>query len=151
MTAETRALLADCAGSYILLMAFVALVLMSTALFMAWRGLMEARRATPGGMAVVRDLATQAGTSTRDTAAAVVAPQIRLSSAWAGLKAGARVLVRGAAPPVPAQAGAIEAARTGAVAPAPMGAVALVPEGGVEHARTSSVEPESDDFSSPPR
>lgn len=143
MTAETRALLADCAGSYILLMAFVGLVLMSTALFMVWRGLLAARRATPRGMAVVRDIASQAGDRTRDTAAAVIAPQIRLSSAWAGLKAGARVLVRGAKPPGPAPAGAIEPARTGAVAPGPAGAIEL--------ARTGAVAPESDDLSSPPR
>jgi len=93
MTPETRAVLANCAGSFLLLLAFLLLILTSAVLLLILRGLWLARRAGPEQVARVQLLADRARVQTSATAASVVGPQIRLASSWVGIKAGARSLL----------------------------------------------------------
>jgi len=104
MTEATRDMLATAAGSLIVLVAFVLLVAASAALFMVWRGLLRAR-AEVGPLALrARELARETEDTTAGAAHAVLGPQIRAASAWAGLKAAARALARSRAPtPRPAE------------------------------------------------
>ncbi|RIL09465.1 hypothetical protein DCC79_10980 [bacterium] len=86
---------ANVAASFLSFLLFLALVAVIVGLFMLWRGLRLARGhlAAAAPRAVARVLAVQAGTTA--VADAVVAPQVRLLSRWAGAKAGARALWRG--------------------------------------------------------
>lgn len=95
MTPETRLLLANCAGSFLLLLAFIFMAFLTVAAFMLFRGLQQVRRAAPERIGVAAGLASSAAARTRETATAVVSPQVRLASAWAGVRAGARALLSG--------------------------------------------------------
>lgn len=97
MTPETRLLLANCAGSFLLLLAFIGMALLTVGAFMLFRGLQQVRRAAPERIGVASGLAASAAARTRETAAAVVAPQVRIASAWTGVRAGARALLSGRA------------------------------------------------------
>lgn len=97
MTPETRAVLANCSGSFLLLLAFVLLILTSALLLLFVRGLWLARNASPEQMARLQGVADRARQQTADTAYSVVDPQIQLASTWSGIKAGVRVFL--GAPP----------------------------------------------------
>jgi hypothetical protein len=92
MSPETRLMLASCAGSALLLLLFVLLVMASAALFLVWRGLRVARQAAPEQLARIEAGAARAHLVTHDAAVHAVAPQVRLASGWIGLKAGWRAL-----------------------------------------------------------
>jgi len=93
MAPDTRILLANCAGSFLLLLAFLLLALAITGAFMLWRGLRVARRELPSVAARAATHVSRAERATQDTAVSVVEPQIRVASAWRGLVAGSRALV----------------------------------------------------------
>jgi hypothetical protein len=86
-------LLANCAGSFLLLLLFLVLLSAAVGLVVVARYLRLARRELPGLMARAEGYALTVEETTHTTAEAVVEPQIRVASAWAGLKAGARALL----------------------------------------------------------
>jgi hypothetical protein len=83
----TRAILASCAASFMLFGAFALFTASSVALYGAWRGLRSLRRGLPPQAAMVQGYVSLARTKTHDTTGAVVEPQIRFLSMWAGLLA----------------------------------------------------------------
>lgn len=93
MTEETRFLLANCAASFLLLLAFITFVGLTAALYLFVRGLTMARDGTPTYAAQTLTYVEGAEQRTRETASSVLEPQIRAASAVAGLKAGWRALV----------------------------------------------------------
>lgn len=99
MTPETRFLLANCAGSFLLLIVFAALAFLTVASVMFVRGLQEVRRAAPERLDRVTALARTTATQTEQTASSIVTPQIRVASAWTGLRVGVRALISGPSPP----------------------------------------------------
>jgi len=84
---------ANCAGAFLLFVAFVLLAVFGVALHFAWRGLVVARRSLPEVSGVVLDYTEKVESGTVATATALVTPQVRVASRWAGLKAGAAALV----------------------------------------------------------
>ncbi len=93
MDTSTRILLANLAGSFLLLVAFLLLAVSAVVLFMLWRGLAVVR---PELVRLVREAGRyvrEADVAARQTLHAVITPQIRIASSWVGLKAGARALV----------------------------------------------------------
>ena len=102
MTSETRFLLANCGASLLLFVAFLLLALLTAGSYLLWRGLMQVRAAVPEGMSRIGVGADLVAARTRATTVAVVSPQIRLVTAWAGLRAGVRALLgRSSAPAAP--------------------------------------------------
>ena len=93
VTPDTRILLASCAGSFLLLLAFLFLSVLTVALYMLWRGLRMARAQLPVHMAHGVSYALRAERSTQSTAGSVIEPQIRVASALAGIRAGTRALI----------------------------------------------------------
>ncbi len=89
---ETRVVLASCAASILLFMAFATFSATAVALFGAWRGLRFVRSAVPPQAARVEGYLQIAQSHTNRTADRVVRPQIRLLSFWAGLLAALRAL-----------------------------------------------------------
>jgi hypothetical protein len=89
---------ANCAGAFLMLVAFVLLAVLAVALHLAWRGLMTARRSVPEAMGLAASEIDRLDTTTQRTTAAVVEPQVKVASRLAGLKAGLRALWR---PPAP--------------------------------------------------
>jgi hypothetical protein len=91
---------ANCAGAFLMLVAFVLLAAVAVALHFLWRGLVISRRSLPEAMALVLGYVEKVQRGTAVTTAAAVEPQVRLASTWAGVKAGTRSLVgRPARPP----------------------------------------------------
>ena len=95
MTPETRTILADLSASFLLLMMFVALCLFTVVLYMVWRGVKIGRAQGPVYMVQVLDYIRAAEVSARDLAETSIEPQVRIVTAWAGVKAGARALIHG--------------------------------------------------------
>lgn len=93
MSVTTLNTWANCAASFLLLLAFLLLSGLSVGLFMALRGLQTARRELPWRLQLLDIYLRDAGEATQTTAHAVVDPQVRVFSTWIGLKAAARVLL----------------------------------------------------------
>jgi hypothetical protein len=85
---------ANVAGAILLFLQFLALVAVAVVLYMLWRGLRAARARLASAMPQVLAHVQHVQSTTTATADAIVAPQVRLLSAWAGVKAGARALLR---------------------------------------------------------
>ena len=90
---QTRILLASCAASFLLFSAFAIFTAASVALYGAWRGLRSLRAGLPPKATVLRGYLDLAQARTSQTTGAVVGPQIRVLSLWAGLKALLRALL----------------------------------------------------------
>jgi hypothetical protein len=103
MTPETRVQLANLAGTFLLLVVFAMFVLASAALLLVVRALGIARRATPEQLSRVRAYAQEARRQAGRTATTMLTPQIRLTSAWIGVKAGIRALLAGSGSGSPAE------------------------------------------------
>jgi hypothetical protein len=99
VTPETRALLADLSASLILAGVFLVLVLCTVLAFLLARGLGAARRGAPQRLELATRYALGAARQSRQTALAVIEPQVRVMSAWAGIRAGARALLAGGTKP----------------------------------------------------
>jgi hypothetical protein len=93
MDPATRTLLADVAASLLLLGAFGVLAAILAALWFVWKGLREARRQLKPGISRVVDIVQDVEVTTHQTAEEVVLPPIRVASALAGLRAGARAFM----------------------------------------------------------
>jgi hypothetical protein len=90
---------ANCAGAFLMLVAFVLLVVSAVALHFAWRGLKSGRGNMPEAMSLLAGYIRQLQQGTSSTTRAMVGPQVTVASRWAGLKAGLRTLVTGGSPP----------------------------------------------------
>lgn len=88
----TRAFLANIAGSFLLLVAFLIMAVIAVALFMLWRGLLAAEPEVRQLVRQLADYVRQTESITHETAQSVLRPQISIASTWVGLKAGARAL-----------------------------------------------------------
>lgn len=86
---------ANCAGAFLLSLAFVFLAVAMVALHLTWRGLRVSRRSLPEAMALTLDYVQKLQTGAVSATGAFVAPQVALASRLAGLQAGLRTLVRG--------------------------------------------------------
>ena len=93
MTPQTRALLADLAASLLLAALFVIFVLAAVAAYLVVSGLRIARREAPLRLDRAAGYAREAATYAVETSTAVIAPQVRLVSTWAGVRAGVRSLL----------------------------------------------------------
>jgi hypothetical protein len=92
MTEATRVLLANCAGSFLLLIVFLAFLGVAAVLVTALRYLGQGRTVVRERLAMVETHAERTAEVTESAARTIVEPQIRLASALAGLRAGARAL-----------------------------------------------------------
>ena len=94
MDPVTRSILADVSATFLLTLAFVLLVAASAAMHLLWRGLRDVRRQLPEVMETVEARVAEVEVTTHQTAHGVVEPPIRVASAWAGLKAGAKAFMK---------------------------------------------------------
>jgi hypothetical protein len=89
---QTRVILASCSASFLLFGVFALFTALSVALYGAWRGLRGLRSGlSPQAANLQGYLQLARGHTTRATGA-VVEPQIRWLSLWAGLRAALRAL-----------------------------------------------------------
>jgi len=86
-------MLANCAGSLLMLTAFVGIVLLTAGAILTLRALRAARQQARPRMGAASRLAWSAAERARQSASAVVRPQLQLAGWWAGLRAGLRTLV----------------------------------------------------------
>jgi len=92
---ETLRVLANLAASFLLLLAFLSLSVVTVALAMLWRGLKLGRAGVPHFAPRLVEYARRVEAETRHATAVVLEPQVRLLSQWAGVKAGMRAFVSG--------------------------------------------------------
>ena len=90
---------ANCAGAFLMLVAFVLLVIAAVALHLVWRALIAGRGNAPEAMGLLDTYAQQIQAGTVSTTRAAIEPQVAVASRWAGLKAGLRTIVFGPPPP----------------------------------------------------
>lgn len=108
ITAEQLNALANLAGSFLMVVAFLLLVAGTVLLYMVWRGLKMARAEIHVIAPLLLDRARRTQGSIVARSDAVTTPQIRILSGWAGARAGLRALFTGrpALPDVPEPGGA---------------------------------------------
>ncbi len=103
MDAATRTVLANLAGSFLALIAFAMLAIAVVIVYMLWRGAAMVRPEARRLVGEVESRAAGAEGIARDTARAVIEPQVALATRWVGLKTTVRTLVglsdRGGSPP----------------------------------------------------
>jgi hypothetical protein len=90
---QTRTILASCSASFLLFGVFALFTALSVALYGAWRGLRSLRNGLGPKAANVQGYLQLARGHTSRATGAVVEPQIRWLSLWAGLRAALRALL----------------------------------------------------------
>jgi hypothetical protein len=94
MTLEAaRVLLADLAATLLMVLLFIGFGLATVLLFLVWRGLDRFGERLPGYAVLVETHLRRVEATSRAMSQAVIDPQIRLASGWAGVKAGIRSLI----------------------------------------------------------
>jgi hypothetical protein len=80
MDVATRTTLANLAGSFLVLLAFVLLAIGAVVTFMLWRGIGTARPEVRRLMLLLEEQAAKAEVITKDTSRAVIEPQVAIVS-----------------------------------------------------------------------
>lgn len=96
---ETLSTLANLSASFLLLVAFLLLVVAIVALYMIWRGIRMARDQVAILAPQVLAYTLQAQEGTYGASEEMLTPQIHAISLWAGVKAGVYTLITGATRP----------------------------------------------------